>query len=50
MEQQEPDSPEACAMFSATFRNRVDAWADAAWQRYKSGYCAGQPGAKRVLR
>ena len=50
MEQQEPDSPEACAMFSATFRNRVDAWADAAWQRYKSGYCAGQPGATRVLR
>ncbi len=50
MERQEPDSPEACAMFSATFRNRVDAWADAAWERFKDGYCAGLPGVKRVLR
>ena len=50
MERQEPDSPEACAMFSATFRSSVDAWADAAWQRFKNGYCAGLPGAKRVSR
>ena len=50
MEQQEPDSPAACAMFSATFRNRVDAWADAAWQRFKGGYCAGLPGARRSAR
>jgi para-nitrobenzyl esterase len=40
MEERESAGPAACAMFRATFRTRVDPWADAAWQRYRDGACA----------
>ncbi|NDD74479.1 MAG: hypothetical protein EBZ40_05810 [Gammaproteobacteria bacterium] len=30
-----------CDLFRATFRNRRDAWADVAWQRYAAASCAG---------
>ena len=45
MDAREPAGQPACAMFRATFRNRVDPWADAAWLRYRGGECAraGQP-------
>ncbi|MFZ9709354.1 MAG: carboxylesterase/lipase family protein [Steroidobacteraceae bacterium] len=33
--------PQRCALFRATFRNRDDAWADAAWPRIANGACAG---------
>ena len=51
MELQEPAGPAACAMFRATFRQIVDPWADAAWLRFRNGYCAMQPpGASRIER
>ena len=31
-----------CALFRATFRNRRDDWADAAWGRFAGGGCAGE--------
>lgn len=31
-----------CALFRATFRNRVDEWADGAWRRFAGGACVGQ--------
>jgi len=31
-----------CALFQATFRNRVDDWADGAWRRFAGGACDGQ--------
>ena len=31
-----------CALFQATFRNRVDDWADGAWRRFAGGACTGQ--------
>lgn len=31
-----------CSLFKATFRNRVDEWADAAWRRFAGGACVGQ--------
>jgi para-nitrobenzyl esterase len=30
-----------CRLFRATFRNRQDSWADAAWERYAAGRCSG---------
>lgn len=30
-----------CALFRATFRNRVDEWAESAWQRFGDGGCVG---------
>ena len=47
MESREPGGAAACAMFRATFRTRVDAWADAAWLRYRDGACA-RNGAPRL--
>jgi|LauGreDrversion4_2_1035121.scaffolds.fasta_scaffold01475_11 para-nitrobenzyl esterase len=35
-----PDT-DRCQLFRATFRNRQDPWADAAWQRYAAGRCSG---------
>lgn len=31
-----------CALFRATFRNRRDEWADAAWRRYAESGCRGE--------
>lgn len=31
-----------CTLFKATFRNRVDDWADGAWRRFAGGACTGQ--------
>jgi para-nitrobenzyl esterase len=42
MEAQEPNDASACAMFRATFRTRDDAYAWAAWRRFKAGYCAAR--------
>ena len=49
MESQEPNDGSACTMFRATFRWPHDAWADAAWNRFRGGYCVGPAGAKRYL-
>ncbi len=49
MEAREPDGQAACDMFRATFRTRVDPWADLAWQRYRGGACA-RGGEQRLLR
>ncbi len=46
-ESRESGGAAACAMFRATFRTRVDAWADAAWLRYRDGACA-RNGAPRL--
>jgi len=35
-----PDA-DHCQLFRATFRNRQDPWADAAWDRYAAGRCSG---------
>jgi len=42
MEAQEPNDASACAMFRATFRTRDDAYAWAAWRRFKAGYCVAR--------
>ena len=40
--QQEPlQTTQRCELFRATFRNRRDAWADDAWQRYAAASCSG---------
>lgn len=49
MEQREPNDARACAMFRATFRWPHDDWADAAWTRYKGGYCPSTAGPRRYL-
>jgi para-nitrobenzyl esterase len=48
MESREPTGVAACAMFRATFRTRVDAWADDAWRVFRRGECAAAAGAQRM--
>jgi len=47
MDQHEPHDARACAMFRATFRWPHDDWADAAWSRYRDGYCTSAAGPGR---
>jgi para-nitrobenzyl esterase len=42
MEKETLPISERCALFKATFRNRVDDWADGAWRRFAEGACDGQ--------
>ena len=48
MEAREPPGAAACAMFRATFRTRVDAWADDAWRVFRRGECAALAGEQRL--
>lgn len=41
MEQEALPDDDRCALFRATFRNRGDEWAEAAWQRFNAGQCRG---------
>ena len=42
MERETLGANERCELFRATFRNRGDDWADAAWRRFAGGTCRGQ--------
>ncbi len=48
MEAREPAGVAACTMFRATFRTRVDAWADDAWRVFRGGECAAA-GVQRLV-
>jgi len=41
MEREALPLAQRCALFRATFRNRVDEWAESAWQRFGEGGCVG---------
>ncbi|MFM8845693.1 MAG: carboxylesterase/lipase family protein [Gammaproteobacteria bacterium] len=41
MEREALPLTQRCALFRATFRNRVDEWAESAWQRFGDGGCVG---------
>ncbi len=42
MEKETLPVTQRCALFRATFRNRLDDWADGAWRRFAGGACEGQ--------
>jgi len=42
MEKESLPITQRCTLFQATFRNRVDDWADGAWRRFVDGACEGQ--------
>lgn len=48
MEKESLSLDRRCALFQATFRNRVDDWADGAWRRFAGGACEGQRLGSRV--
>lgn len=41
LEQEPLSAAQRCQLFRSMFRERVDAWADAAWTRFNGGRCTG---------